>query len=509
MSRSKTQNSIYNAIGGLIYKGIAVIFPFLIRMVMIKKLGVEYLGLNSLFTSILMILSLSELGVGSALVYSMYKPMAEGDEDRVCALLNVYRKFYRFIGGVILLIGLLLLPFLKYIVKGDCPSDLNLYILYCIYLGNTVVSYFLFAYKKSLLEASQQNGVDSKLAALTTAIMYIMQIIVLSFFASYYAYIIVMPICTIALNILRSKRVDKMFPQYKCVGELEKGFVKGLFVKISSLLGHKIGSTVVTASDSIVISSVLGLTILAKYSNYYQVINAIIGMVTVFYHAITASVGNSIIMSEKKKVEETFYTLSFMNNWLVGWCSICLLCLYQPFMKIWMGEEMLFPFSTVVLFAIYLYAWLIRRIGLTYKDAAGMWEQDFWKPYVGIIVNLGTSIALAHYIGVEGVIIGTIVVMVLIYFPWETYVLHKHLFMHSSKAYLIKMLSYIIGTLVAAGITYIMCSLVNDAGIGPFIIKMLICVFIPNIIFGVFYSRTREFNSVYKRVLLAVKSKMH
>ena len=504
---SRTKKSINNIIGGLMFKLIALFFPFIIKVVMIKKLGVQYLGLNSLFTSILMVLSLSELGVGSALVYSMYKPMAENNIDRICALLKIYKKFYRIIGVVISVIGLMLLPFLKFLINGTYPKDVNIYILYLIYLVNTALSYFLFAYKKSLWEASQRNGIESRLAAFTNAGMYIAQILALLFTSNYYVYIIFLPLSTLIQNLIRSVMVDKMYPQFECRGELEKGFIKELFNKIKALLGHKIGSTVITAADSIVISSILGLEILAIYGNYYQIINALIGVVSVIYTAITASIGNSIVVSDDNKIYYNFKTLTFMNSWLVGWFSVCLYCLYQPFMKIWMGEKMLFPNYMVILFAIYFYSWLVRRIGLTYKDAAGMWEQDFWKPYVGVVVNLVVNIILCKIIGVAGVLISTIIVMVVIYFPWETWSLFKYLFKRKPGEYLLKMFMYLAVTVIVALVTDYLCKCINIYGILGLMIRMLICMLVPNIIYLMAYFRLPEFQDGKKRALNLISSK--
>ncbi len=505
---SRTKKSIKNIFGGALFKVTGMLFPFIIKVVMINTLGVEYLGLNSLFTSILMVLSLSELGVGSALVFNMYKPIAEGDDERVCALLKVYRNFYYIIGSVILVIGIILLPFLKYLVHGSCPSDVNLYILYLIYLINTVLTYFLFAYKKSLWEANQRNGIDNTLASIVSVFMYVLQIIMLLLTRNYYMYIIVMPLCTIVQNLVRNYLVNKMYPQYRPRGELEKGFIKQLFIKIRALLGHKIGTIVITAADSIVISAFLGLSVLAVYGNYYQILNALIGLVSVIYLSITASVGNSIITTKDKNVYDNFSTLSFLNNWLVGWISVCLLCLYQPFMKIWMGEKLMFPTHIMVLFVVYFYSWLARRIGLTYKDAAGMWEQDFWKPYVGAVVNIIVNIILCIYIGVEGVLISTIIVMVLIYFPWETRVLFKHLFKKSEKSYLLHMFYYLLITVVGAMCTYYICSFVKMDGVVALVIKALICLIIPNIIYLLAYFKLSEFKDSKKRIMTIVNNRL-
>lgn len=498
---SRTTKSMKNIIFGLIFKIVGMIFPFIIRTVMIQKLGVEYLGLNSLFTSILMVLSLSELGIGSALVFNMYKPIANNDTERVCVLLKVYKEVYTFIGLVILVIGLILMPLLPNLISGNCPSDINIYVLYLIYLVNTVVSYFMFAYKKSILEANQLNGYNSILETITTFSMYVLQIIALILFRNYYVYIIFLPVSTVALNIIRSYFVDKNFPEYRCRGKIEKGFIKELYKKVKALLGHKLGSTILTAADSIVISAILGLEILAIYSNYYQIINAVIGVVTIVYTSITASVGNSLIKSSEEQIYNNFNVLTFANNWIVGWFSVCLLCLFQPFMKIWMGKDLMFEMNVVILFVIYFYSWLFRRIGLTYKDAAGMWEQDFWKPYVGIAVNIIANIILCKIIGVPGTLISTIVIMLFIYFPWETNVIFKQIFKKSQKEYYLRMFLYLFCTVIVGLFTFKICTLISIEGIVGLILKGIICIVIPNILYVLFYFRTYEFNDVKKRVI--------
>lgn len=502
-SESRTKRSIKNVITGFGLKIIGLIFPFIIKTVIIKELGISYLGLNSLFTSVLMMLSLSELGIGSALVFNMYKPIANGEKEKVCALLKAYRDIYRIIGIVISVIGILLIPFLPLLIKGGYPKDINIYVLYLIYLFNTVISYLMFAYKKSLWEASQLNGYNNILEMITTFFMYIMQIIVLILFKNYYIYIIFLPLSTLALNLLRSYFVDKNFPEYKCYGKLEKGFIKSLYLKVKALLGHKIGSTVITGADSIVISSMLGLETLAIYSNYYQIINALIGVVTIFYTSITASIGNLLVNANKHEKMKNFNTLTFINNWIVGWFSICLLCLFQPFMKIWMGKDLMFSFDIVILFVIYFYAWLFRRIGLTYKDAAGMWEEDFWKPYIGIVVNIVANIVLCHYIGVAGALISTIIIMLFIYFPWETKVIFEKIFEQKTKRYYMKMIQYALVTIVFGVITYIVCNFIDVFylhDITILLVKAFICVILPNILFAIIYHNTEEFKDTKKRV---------
>ena len=505
LQQSRTKKSAANVLFGVGNRLVLMLFPFIIKTITIYTLGAEYLGLNSLFASILQVLSLSELGVGSAMVYNMYKPLAEGDKKTVGALLYLYKKIYRYIGMFILVIGLALCPFLDKLIAASHPEEINIYILYIIFLSNTVLSYFLFAYKKSLLEANQINSVESKLNAYTNIILYTGQIIILLVFRNFYLYILLMPICTIILNIVRNNIVNHLFPDIMCEGELDKSVLTDIKNKVFALFGHKIGSTIITSADSIVISAILGLVVLAKYSNYYYVINSLIGFVTIFYTAITASVGNSIVEDSIEKNYKDFKTLVFINSWIVGWCSVCLFCLYQPFMTIWMGEKMLFSTWVMSLFVIYFYSWLIRRIGLTYKDAAGMWNEDFWKPYVGAVINLVTNIILVKYIGVQGALISTIIIMVFIYAPWETYVLFKSLFKKSCLEYVRNIAFYTIIIIISIVVTNFVCKFVAVEGILGLLIKMVICIICPNALYLVAFFRTSEFVATREKVIRLLK----
>ena len=505
MNESRTKKSFKNILSGLFFRIIGMVFPFIIKTIIIWTLGAKYLGLNSLFSSILSMLSLSELGIGSALVYNMYKPLAENDNKLVCALLKAYKKYYRLIGLIILLFGIIILPFIPKLISGTYPNEVNIYILFTIYLLDSVISYWTSAYKCALLEANQKNGIENLLHSVTNRIMYTLQIIVLILTKNYYLYLFMMPGCTLLLNFIRSKLVDRLYPNIKCEGELDKNYIKKIFIKVRALIGHKIGTTMINSSDNIIISAFLGLEVLAIYGNYHMIVGSLISLVTIFYTAITASIGNSLIVDSKEKSLKIFNVLNFINFWLVSWCTICLVCLFQTFMEIWMGKEMMFPFYLVILFAIYFYTWLIRRIGLTYKDAAGMWEQDFWKPYIGAIVNLIINFIFVKFIGVQGVIIATIVVMGVIYFPWETFVLFKYIFKISPKQYLLKVFQYTITMVLICIFTYFISNLVQGSLIQKLLFKALICIILPNSIFIIIYYNTEEFIMLRNKILYLIR----
>jgi O-antigen/teichoic acid export membrane protein len=495
----RTKNSVRNLIWGVINKLVSLFLPFLIRIFIINILGKEYLGLNNLFTSILNVLNLAELGIGSAMVYSMYEPIAVGDTKKICALLALYKKVYRIIGWAVFSIGICLLPFLKSLINGG-TANINIYVLYLIFLADTVVSYWLFAYKNSLLNAHQRTDVSSNIGTIIHILLNFFQIIVLFIFKNYYCYIILKPIFTIINNLCIAYYTHKMYPEYEANGRISSDEMKIIFRRVRALMGHKIGTTVVTSADSLVISAFLGLGILAIYSNYYYIIYFVVSITGILFSGMLAGIGNSLLIETEEKNYSLFKNVNFITSWLVIWCSSCLLCLFQPFMTVWMGEDMLMPTSSLVWMVIYYFSWQFRTTGLYFKDAAGMWEADFWKPYVSAAVNLIMNIILVKIIGINGVFISTIFCMIFINFPWETAVLYKKLFKRKCTTYIINEIIIALEAVLICLISYLCCSFLNFGGVIEVIVKAIICLIVPNILFILFNYRKNEFRFLLSKI---------
>lgn len=497
----RTKNSVRNMIWGILNKIVSLLLPFLIRIVIINVLGKEYLGLNNLFTSILNVLNLAELGVGSAMVYSMYKPIAMGEKDQICSLLSLYKKFYNIIGLVILGVGLLLIPFLPYLIKDE-PASINIPALYIIFLIDTALSYLLFAYKSSLLTAHQRTDVISNIGTCIHLILNILQIIILIIFKNYYLYIILKPIFTIINNICFEVITNRMYPDYKATGNINNPFKSEIFSRVIALIGHKIGQTVVSSADSLVISAFLGLGVLAVYSNYYYIIFFVVSITSIIFNGMLAGIGNSLIVETKEHNYRLFLNINFVSCWMISWCTTSLFCLLQPFMFLWMGEDMLLSNSSLLCIVIYFYTWQFRTTGLFFKDAAGMWKDDFCKPYVAAIINLIANILLVKVIGINGVFISTIICMVGINFPWETYVLFKKLFKTSPISYIVKQVLYSILTLIACIVSYYLCDAITKSNynIISLLTRLVICLIVPNCLFLLFFHRTKEFEFVKQKI---------
>ena len=495
MRINKSQNAVRSIGWGTIHKISSIALPFVCRTVLIKVLGEQYLGLNSLFSSILQMLSLTELGFSSAIVYCMYKAVADDNIELQGAYLNFFKKVYKIIGLIILVIGLALIPALPNLINGTYPSDIRIDIVYVVYLLNTTCSYFLFAYKSAILSAYQRNDIESRVTLVVSTSLNILQIIILFVLRNFYAYIILLPISTIALNLYRNYQVNKYFPQIVIRGTLSKESIREIGRKVIALIGHKIGLVVLNAADNIVISAFIGLSAVAIYGNYNYVSTSITSIISVVYVSITAGIGNALITDSTEKNKETFGTLSFMNYWMVSWCSICLMCLYQPFMKIWTGKELMLPISTVILIVANFYILNIRKIVLSYKDAAGMWGKDVLKPYCEAGCNMILNLILVKFIGLNGVILASILAMGLISLPWETYVMYKFCFRQSFVHYMLDLLFKTIVLIIVTAVVYKICSLIDINPWINLIARGCICCLVPNAMFCLIYMKKREFTS--------------
>ena len=495
---SRTKNATRNIIWGIAYKMSTLLLPFIVRTVMIYSLGSEYLGLSSLFTSVLNVLSLAELGVGSAMVYAMYKPLAKNDTDTVCALLNLYKKIYKIIGCIIIVAGLAIMPFLRNFISGDVPVDVNIYILFVIYLFDTAGSYLLFAYKTSILNASQRNDITSKVNMFIGITKNILQILVLVCFRNYYGYVILIPLTSYVANIILAICAKKMYPEYICRGKVNSKLARDIRKKVLALFAVKITNVIYNSVDSIVISAFLGLVALAKYNNYYYILSAITSIVSVIFTSIVSSIGNSIVLESDQKNHKDYMNLSYINAWIVAWCTVCLLCLYQPFMRLWVGENLMYDMGVVICFCVYFYAFQLKSVQSAYKDAAGLWREDMWRSYAANAFNLIMNIILVQYIGVYGIIISTILALAVITYPWQTWMIHKKLFHCSMWPYISRLGIYTIITLVTCLVTYVLCGFVSGYGIFQFIIKIIICIIVPNLLFFVCTFKMNEFSEAVK-----------
>lgn len=498
---SRSQNTIFNTIFGFINKVISTFFPFITRTVIIYVLGMEYAGLNNLFSAILQVLNLAELGISNAVIYCMYKPMADNDEETVCAILKYMRTIYRCIGIAVAVLGIVLIPFLKYFIKGGAPENLNILILYLFYLINTVIGYFFYAYKSTLLNAGQKNRIISNINTGSLLMQGIAQIVILVVLKDYYMYLLMMPVFTLLNNFWVAYATRKEYPQYVCRGNLNKVLRDDIKVRVKGLFVTKICITTRNAFDSIFVSSFIGLTTVAIYGNYYYIMAAVIGIISVITVAMTASVGNSLVQETVEKNYADMRKFNFVFNWIVGYCTACLLMIYQPFMKIWMGEDKLFPFQMVILFCVYFYFLNIGSIRAVYHDAAGLWWEARYRAIIEAILNLILNVVLTSMLGVFGTVLGTLISLVLVNYLYGSQIVFKYYFKTISvKEYFKDNTLYGIATLGICIFLQALVSFWNFSDIVEIVFRFIICTVVFNVSYYLIFRNTKVFKD--SRILL-------
>ncbi len=501
MKLNIVQNAKRNMIWGLAERIIVTFLPFVVRTLFIYILGSEILGLNGLFTSIFNILNIAELGFSNAVIYNMYKPIAENDTDKVCALMKFYKTIYRVIGLTVWGIGLLLIPFLPKLINGSVPDGYNLYVLYIINLFNTGIGYFLFAYKTCLLYVHQRNDIKSRVSVLMNILTSFLQISILLTIKNYYVYVCVIPVITITSNIINAAIATKMYPQYKCRGSLSRDDLGGIKKNVLGLMIGKICMVSRNSFDSIFLSAFLGLTTVAMYNNYYYIMSSIIAILALVHSAINAGVGNRVALNSVEQNHKDFQTVTFLYMWISGWCTVCMLCLYQPFMQLWVGEKLMFPFVIVVQLCCYFYSLTLGDMRSIYSNSSGLFWQGRFYVIVEAILNIVLNYFLGKRFGVRGIIAATNLTILFINFIWGSLILYKYYFVNMDvKRYFLSHALYACVTAAISVITYSATRLISLNGFGGLIIKGIICLVIPNACYYFAYRKNQFFSDSVKLV---------
>ena len=450
----RTKNSIINLITALLGQFFGLAISFVARIVFIRLLGADYLGINSLFTNILTMLSLVELGVGAAMSYALYTPLAEHNHAKIKSLMHFYKVAYRVIGIAILAIGILLTPIYP-LFLNSVPDIPNLNLIYILFVINTGISYF-YSYKRTLIICDQKKYVTIIYRYSCYFILNIAQIVALFLTHNYLLFLVLQILSTLVENILVSQKADKLYPYLKSKNtiKLTRKELKPIKKNIYAMSLHKIGSIAVNSTDNILLSKVVGLVSVAKYSNYYLIISAIETITNQFFNAVLASVGHLNASESKQKVESTFNTIFLLNYLIFSNCAILFFCLVNSIVKSWVGVDMLFESGIILVLAICLYLKGMRRSVLMFRDAMGLFWHDRYKAIVETVINLIVSIILGIQMGTIGIFIGTIISTITTSLWVEPYVLYKYGFNSKLRKYFLKFLKYTVFTIFSGIICY-------------------------------------------------------
>ncbi|BAL83436.1 putative membrane protein [Selenomonas ruminantium subsp. lactilytica TAM6421] len=494
---SRTTNAWRNIFFGMINRIVKIIVPFLLRSLIIYKIGIEYLGLDGLFVSILQVLNVAELGFSSAVVFSLYRPLAEKNTTIICALLSFYRKIYRFMGAVIFGLGLLFMPFLDRIISGTIPSDMNIYVLYILYLFNTVLGYFLYAYKNSIIIADQRADIISNIDSIMLLFRCTVQIILVFVFNNYYAYVLVFPLFTILNNFLVKCITDKYYPIYVCKGDIDSALYKDIRKRVVGLMIYKLCGVSRNSFDNMFLSAYLGLYTVAVYNNYYLILTGVISVMGVVSQAVVASIGNSIATESASKNYNDFKLFNFIYMFIAGGMTIILLVTYQPFMMLWLGEDYMLPFYVVIAMSAYFYVLKMGDVRGMYNDAAGLWWEQRYRTVLEVIVNVVLNYIFIKYCGVLGVVLASLISCFLVGFLGSSFVTFKYYFGRNNLCeYLNSQIIYFFTTICIACLVLYVIS-VSGQLILPFEImkRVIISLIIYFIMMWMIWHNTKNFKS--------------
>lgn len=422
----RTKYSIYNMAVSVAGQFVNVILLFISRKIFIRCFAIQYLGVNGLFTNILTVLSMAELGIGTAMIYGLYRPAAEENQDEICRLLNLYRLLYRLVGAFVFAAGLALLPFLSYLVK-DGTGIPCMPLIYLMYLFDTVSSYFL-SYRQSVITAHQKTFLITSVTQGVRSLQILLQIGVILLTGNFYLYLALQIGAQFVSNLILARAAGYLYPyiRRKGLGLPEEGEKKRILKDISAMAMHKFGAVVVSNTDNLIISAFVGLASVGLYSNYKMILNSMKLLMSYLYGAVAAGIGNLAATSDHEKISRVHRELNFLLSMVYGYLAVCLFLLFNPFIGLFFGWEYTMGTPVVFLIVADFYLHGMRQITLKFRDGMGLYRRDRYKPVVEAVLNLVVSIALVKRFSVAGVLAGTIISTMLTNFWVEPLVFFKY-----------------------------------------------------------------------------------
>lgn len=503
---SRVINTTKNATSAFINKMVILLISFATRKFFINYIGIEYVGINSLFSNVLTILSLADLGLGTAMNVSLYKPIANRDNKKLSALLNYYKKLYNIISISILTLGFLFIPFLKYIVNMD-KNIPHLYLFYVIYVVKTAISY-LFVYKSSIIRADQKTYKINRIEVFLKLIVAFVQLFIVVVFKSYLIYVLLDILVVVAHNLIVSHVADKEYPFIKnkeIISTEDKNEVKQ---NVFSMFLYKVSFSLLNGTDNLLISILISTIHVGLYNNYLSISGTLESFIALFFNSLTASIGNLVAVSSFKKRYNTFKIMQMFSFWICGVIVISLTFLMQDFVGyIWLSKHLMLDKLTFIAIILNLYFSTCMRPVWTYREGTGMYRDIKYIMIVTAILNLIFSIVLGKLIGLSGILFATVLSKITTYFWYEPYVLFKKFFNVKPIKYYIEFFKNLLYIIVCSLIVYGATFYIDSKNLLGWILKAIVILAISNLFYFVIYRKTPEFNDFKNTLFKFIKRK--
>lgn len=495
--RTRTEYTVINTLTGIGGYILNTVIGFVCRMVFVQCLSADYLGVNGLFTNLLSMLSLAELGIGGAVVYALYKPLAENDEEKIASLVKLYGTAYRIIGLAVAVIGLAMMPFLDLIIQDQPAIRESIYLLYAINLFNTASTYF-FSYRSSLIIAAQQNYIVAAVNYAVTISQSILQIAALLLFRNYLAYLLIQSLGVFINNVVVSRIAVKKFPfiQKKNIQPLPKEEKRRIFANVRDLTFYKISGLLVNSTDNILVTFFDGLTVTGIASNYTLLVNTLNSLLSLLFNGLTASIGNHNATESKEKQFEMFRFLNLMNFWIFGWGALGIIFCSGDLVELCFGTEYVMGLEIPLVMALNFYTVGMMNAVWTYKHTLGLFRYGRFLQIGTGILNIVFSILLGQRWGIFGILLATTLARGMTNLWYDPFVVMKHGFFRSPWVYLRRYLRNLAVLLVAGGICWFAFRFVSGSALVRSLVKIVLCSLITNGVFLAAFCRTPEFEKL-------------
>lgn len=449
MNDSRTKNAVLNILCGVVVQILNLAILFIGRAVFAHFLDVSYLGINGLYSNIFSVLALAELGLGNVIQFFLYKPVLLDDKERINSLVKYFRKLYFIIAGVIFGAGVALIPTLKYIVNSDL-SDAELIFYYVLFLINSVVSYFS-AHNIALLAAYQDTRLQKYTVLITNFVAQIVQIFVLVYLHSYAVYVVVTVLATglnvVIINSICNSRFKNIF-SHKAMqpSDEDKHYI---IDNIKSTFVYKIGATIINNTDNILISMIISTAAVGYYSNYYMVVMAIQGFITIITNSLISAVGNLSASGNVKRMQEVFNVMLLIYHAIAAFGAISFYYLFDDLIPLWLGERFLLDRPTT--FAIAFSFYLTNSISpiWMFREANGLFDKVKYLLLATASVNIIFSIILGKYFGMMGILLATSIARIVTQVWYEPKIIYSNIFKSSQSDYWKKEFKYVFITILA------------------------------------------------------------
>lgn len=508
--RSRTEYSLINMLTGFVGYGLNTVIGFVCRIIFVRTLSAEYLGVNGLFTNILSMLSLAELGISSAITFALYKPISQNDEKKIASIMNFYKKSYAVIGVVVAIIGLALVPFLDVIITDVPNIKENIYILYLLYLLNTVVTYF-FSYRQALLHATQRQYIVAGYNYVITIIQSVLQSIFLIVTREYIFYLVIQITGGIAYNIWVSIKAGKDYPyiREKDIEPLSRSEKWDLLKNVKALAVNKLSGVLVNSTDNIAITYFSGLSSVGFASNYTLFSMTLDKLITQMFNSLTGSVGNLNASSDEETRYSFFKTLNLANFWFYGWAAIGIAFVSGDLVKWFYGGEYVLSWEIPLILAINFYTIGMLHAVYTYKSTLGLFRYGQYLLFLTGIINLGLDVILGRMFGTFGIYLATLIARLITNLWYEPYAVYRYGLKKSSMLYLKRYIRYAFVLICTGVMCFGLCSLCRFTVITNVLVKIIICSVVPNVFFFVCFKETDEFAYLYASVNRIILKILH